>query len=174
MLAIGYEYYQYTGTSHAPTAVNSNSTGHQHRSYMATDSYSARWWNDGVSGPDNTDRPGDLAVQLIFKSAMQKTDAPTITYSSDAGTYYITATAPATDPNAVVTLTVNGTTVSGTGSVQIPIGRADEDYSVTASATAQAEGKLVSDPTTQTILIEASLLEPTPTPSISICSRNCT
>lgn len=167
MLAIGYEYYQYTGTSHAPTAVNSNSTGHQHRSYMATDSYSARWWNDGVSGPDNTDRPGDLAVQLIFKSAMQKTDAPTITYSSDAGTYYITATAPATDPNAVVTLTVNGTTVSGTGSVQIPIGRADEDYSVTASATAQAEGKLVSDPTTQTILIEASLLEPTPTPSIS-------
>ena len=167
MLALGYEYYQYTGTSHAPTAVNSNSTGHQHRSYMATNSYSARWWNDGVSGPDNTDRPGDLAVQLIFKSAMQKTDPPTITYFSDAGTYYITATAPTTDPNAVVTLTVNGTTVSGVGSVQIPIGRADQDYSVTASATAQAEGKLVSDPTTQTILIEASLLEPTPTPSIS-------
>lgn len=169
---IGYTFNQQYSTSFAPMAVNSNSTGHTHYSLMyaassSSSSYTRTWWGDGVSGPDNTDRPGDLAVQLIFKSAMQKTDAPTITYSSDAGTYYITATAPATDPNAVVTLTVNGTTVSGTGSVQIPIGRADEDYSVTASATAQAEGKLVSDPTTQTILIEASLLEPTPTPSIS-------
>jgi len=98
---------------------------------------------------------------------MEKTDAPTITYSSDAGTYYITATAPSTDPNAVVTLTVNGTTVSGTGSVQIPIGRTDSDVTVTATATAQAEGKLVSDPTTQAIVIEASLLEPTPAPGIS-------
>lgn len=169
---IGYTFYQENSTSFAPMAVNSNSTGHTHYSLMyasssSSSSYTRTWWGDGVSGPDNSDRPGDLAVQLIFRSKMEKTDAPTITYSSDAGTYYITATAPATDPNAVVTLTVNGTTVSGTGSVQIPIGRADEDYSVTASATAQAEGKLVSDPTTQTILIEASLLEPTPTPSIS-------
>lgn len=169
---IGYTFNQQNSTSFAPMAVNSNSTGHTHYSLMyaassSSSSYTRTWWGDGVSGPDNTDRPGDLAVQLIFKSSMQKTDPPVITYISDAGTYYITATAPTTDPDAVVTLTVNGTTVSGTGSVQIPIGRADQDYSVTASATAQAEGKLVSDPTTQTILIEASLLEPTPTPSIS-------
>lgn len=171
-IAIGYTFYQENSTDFAPMAVNSNSLGHKHYSYMyartsSYGSYTLAWWNDGVSASDNTDRPGDLAVQLIFKSSMEKTDAPTISYSSDAGTYYITATAPASDPNAVVTLTVNGTTASGAGSVQIPIGRADQDYTVTATATAQAEGKLVSDPTTQDILIEASLLQPTPTPSIS-------
>lgn len=167
MLAIGYEYYQYTGTSHAPTAVNSNSTGHQHRSFMATDSYSARWWNDGVSGPDNTDRPGDLAVQLIFKSQMEQTPAPTITYTYDNGYYYVTATAPTSDPQAVVTLEVNGTTVSGTGQVQIPIGRGNTDRTVTATATAQADGKTASDPVTQEITILASQLDPTPAPGIS-------
>ncbi len=167
MLAIGYEYYQYTGTSHAPTAVNSNSTGHQHRSFMATDSYSARWWNDGVSGPDNTDRPGDLAVQLIFKSQMEQTPAPTITYTYDNGYYYVTATAPTSDPQAVVTLEVNGTTVSGTGQVQIPIGRGDTDRTVTATATAQADGKTASNPVTQEITILASPLDPTPAPGIS-------
>ena len=167
MLAIGYEYYQYTGTSHAPTAVNSNSTGHQHRSFMATDSYSARWWNDGVSGPDNSDRPGDLAVQLIFKSQMEQTPAPTITYTYDNGYYYVTATAPTSDPEAVVTLEVNGTTVSGTGQVQIPIGRGDTDRTVTATATAQADGKTASNPVTQEITILASPLDPTPAPGIS-------
>lgn len=165
-LSIGYTYYQQYSSSFAPVAYNSNSTGRDHWGFgygrsSSYDSYSQSWW--GITSSLN----GNLAVQLILKSQMEKTDAPTITYSSDAGTYYITATAPATDPNAVVTLTVNGTTVSGTGSVQIPIGRTDSDVTVTATATAQAEGKLVSDPTTQAIVIEASLLEPTPTPSIS-------
>lgn len=164
MLAIGYEYYQYTGTSHAPTAVNSNSTGHQHRSYMATDSYSARWWNDGVSGPDNSDRPGDLAVQLIFKESKQKTPAPTITYSQDNMYGHVTATA--TDPNATVTLTVGGQTATGTGSVTINIGRGDTDVTVTATATAQEPDKLVSDPTTETYVVQASPLDPTPAPTI--------
>jgi hypothetical protein len=165
MLAIGYDYYQYTGTSHAPTAVNSNSTGHQHRSYMATDSYSARWWNDGVSGPDNSDRPGDMAVQLIFKSKMQKTPAPTISYTEDAQYGHVTATA--TDPTATVTLTVGGQTATGVGSVTINIGRGETDVTVTASATAQEPGKLESDPATATYTVQASTLTPTPAPSIN-------
>ena len=172
-LSIGYTYYQQYSSSFAPVAYNSNSTGRDHWGFgygrsSSYDSYSQSWW--GITSSLN----GNLAVQLILKSQMEKTDAPTITYSSDAGTYYITATAPSTDPNAVVTLTVNGTTVSGTGSVQIPIGRTDSDVTVTATATAQAEGKLVSDPTTQAIVIEASLLEPTPTPRISSQVNNLT
>jgi len=150
-------------------AVNSNSIGHDHYSlmyaYNSSDQVELAWWSDGVSGEGNTDRPGDLAVQLIFKSSQEKTPAPAITYTSDNGTYYITATA--TDPNATVTLTVNGTTATGTGQVQIPVGRGDQDYNVTATATAQEEGKAVSDPATETITILASELDPTPAPSIN-------
>ena len=169
-LYIGYTYYQLASTSHAPQAVNSNSTGHGHMSYMYAyngSSYEQGWWNDGTSGSGNTDRPGDLAVQLIFRSAKQKTDAPTISYTQDAAYYYITATAPASDPNAEVTLTVGGQTATGNGSVTIPVGRGENNQTVTATATAQAEGKLVSDPTTQTITVEASPLTPTPTPSVA-------
>jgi len=166
-LAIGYTYRQLASTDHAPTAVNRASTGHKHESYMATNSQSATWWNDGISGSDNEDRPGDLAVQLIFKKKIEKTDAPTISYSDDGVYGHITATAPASDPNAVVTLTVNGTTVSGTGSVSVNIGKTDQDVTVTATATAQATDKLVSDPTEETITIEHSILPPTPDPSIS-------
>lgn len=166
-LAIGYTYRQLASTDHAPTAVNRASTGHKHESYMATNSQSATWWNDGISGSDNEDRPGDLAVQLIFKKKIEKTDAPTISYSDDGVYGHITATAPASDPNAVVTLTVNGTTVSGTGSVTVNIGKTDQDVTVTATATAQATDKLVSDPTEETITIEHSILPPSPAPSIS-------
>lgn len=166
-LAIGYTYRQLASTDHAPTAVNSASTGHKHESYMATNSQSATWWNDGISGSDNEDRPGDLAVQLIFKKKIEKTDAPTISYTDDGVYGHITATAPASDPNAVVTLTVNGTTVSGTGSVSVNIGKTDQNVTVTATATAQATDKLVSDPIEETITIEASILPPTPAPSIS-------
>jgi len=169
-LYIGYTYYQLASTSHAPQAVNSNSTGHDHTSYMYAydgSSYEQGWWNDGTSGSGNTDRPGDLAVQLIFRSAKQKTDAPTISYTQDGAYYYITATAPASDPNAEVTLTVGGQTATGNGSVTIPVGRGENNQTVTATATAQAEGKLVSDPTTQTITVEASPLTPTPTPSVA-------
>ena len=167
---IGYTFHQLYDENFKPMAVNSNSTGHTHYSLMyaassSSSSYSRTWWNDGVSGSDNNDRPGDLAVQLIFKSQMEQTPAPTITYTYDNGTYYITATA--TDPDATVTLSVGGQTGTGTGSVTIPVGRGNQGYTVTATATAQEPEKLVSDPTTETITIEASLLEPTPAPSIS-------
>jgi len=110
---------------------------------------------------------GDLAVQLIFRSGLEKTNQPTISTREDNNYTYVIATAPADDPNAMVTLTVNGTTASGVGSVEIPIGRAENDYTVHATATAQAEGKRVSDPTEDDILIPASNLTPTPTPDIN-------
>lgn len=169
-IAIGYTYYQEYSSSHAPVAYNTNSTGHYHYANMyAYDNdegaYVKLFWGLGQSPA--TYMPGDLAVQLIFKSSMEKTESPTISYTYDAGTYYITATAPASDPNAEVTLTLsNGQTATGTGSVTIPVGRSDSNYDVTATATAQAEGKAVSDPTTQTVTIEASALTPTPTPTI--------
>lgn len=171
-IGIGYTFHQLKDANFTPMAVNSNSTGHSHYSYMyartsSSSSYTREWWSDGVSGSDNTDRPGDLAVQLIFKSQMEQTPAPTITYTSDNGYYYVTATAPTSDPQAVVTLEVNGTTVSGTGQVQIPIGRGNTDRTVTATATAQADGKTASDPVTQEITILASQLDPTPAPGIS-------
>lgn len=165
-LSIGYTYYQQYSSSFAPVAYNSNSTGHDHWGYGYSrqynyGSYSQGWWNIGSY------LNGDLAVQLIFKSQMEQTPAPTITYTYDNGYYYVTATAPTSDPQAVVTLEVNGTTVSGTGQVQIPIGRGDTDRTVTATATAQADGKTASDPVTQEITILASPLDPTPAPTIS-------
>ncbi len=167
---IGYTFHQLYDENFTPMAVNSNSTGHTHYSLMyaassSSSSYSRTWWGDGVSGPDNADRPGDLAVQLIFKSQMEKTPAPTITVTNDPGYYYVTATA--TDPNATVYLVVGGQTASGVGSVTIPVGRGNNDYNVTATATAQEEGKLVSDPTIENITILASELDPTPDPTIS-------
>lgn len=170
-LMIGYTYYQEYNTSFNPVALYSGSTGHKHYSYMyaqasGSSSYTQQWWDDGTSGSDNTDRPGDLAVQLIFKESKQKTDAPTITYTQDAAYYHVTATAPASDPNATVTLTVGGQTAIGTGSVTINVGRGDSNQTVTATATAQATDKLVSDPTTETITVEASPLEPSPAPTI--------
>ena len=171
-LMIGYTYYQENNTSFNPVALYSGSTGHKHYSYMyaqssSSSSYTQQWWYDGESGSSNSDRPGDLAVQLIFKEAKQKTDPPTITNTQDAAYYYITATAPDSDPNAVVTLTLsNGQTATGTGSVTIPVGRGDSNVTITATATAQADGKLESDPTTKTIIVEASPLTPTPAPTI--------
>ena len=166
-ILIGYTYYQEYSDTHNPVAYNSNSLGHTHYAQMPAGSSSTRYfYNLGASAADNQYIPGDLAVQLIFKSKMQKTAAPTITYTYDNGYYYITATAPSSDPDAVVTLEVNGTTVSGTGQVQVQIGRGDTDRTVTATATAQADGKSVSDPTTQNITIQASELDPTPVPSI--------
>ncbi len=167
---IGYTFYQQNSSSFAPMAVNSNSTGHTHYSLMyartsSSGSYTRTWWGDGVSGSDNTDRPGDLAVQLIFKSTMEKTPAPTISYTQDAQYGHVTATA--TDPTATVTLTVGGQTATGVGSVTINIGRGETDVTVTASATAQEPGKLESDPATATYTVQASTLTPTPAPSIN-------
>ena len=168
---MGYTFYQQYDTNFKPIAVNSNSTGHTHYDYMyartsSSGTYTRSWWSDGASGSANSDRPGDMAVQLIFKPAKQKTPQPTITYTYDNGYYYITATA--TDPTATVVLNVGGQRATGTGSVTIPVGRIyGQDQTVTATATAQEADKLVSDPTTETITILASLLEPTPTPTIT-------
>ena len=166
---IGYTFYQQNSASFAPMAVNSNSTGHTHYSLMyasssSSSSYTRTWWGDGVSGSGNTDRPGDLAVQLIFKSSMEKTPAPTISYTQDAQYGHVTATA--TDPTATVTLSVGGQTATGVGSVTINIGRGETDVTVNASATAQEPGKLESDPETATYTVQASTLTPTPTPDI--------
>lgn len=172
-LLIGYTYYQQNSTSHAPTAVNSNSTGHTHMSYMyarsnSSSTYEQKWWDDGVSGSSNTDRPGDLAVQLIFKKAKEKTPTPNITFTVDNSYYHITATATGDNAeNAEVTLTVNGTTVTGTGSVTIDLGRGAENYDVTAVATAIEPDKLVSDEATSVITIQESELDPSPTPSFT-------
>ena len=167
VLRIGYDYYQATGTTSTPVGYNSNSTGHSHYVYMNTDSYGNGWFNFGTSGSSNTLMPGDLAVQLIFKESMPKTPQPTITYTSDDGYYYITATADPSTPNATVTLTVGGQTATGTGSITIPVGRIyEETQTVEASATAQATGMQPSDPTTETITVLPSPLEPTPTPTI--------
>ena len=171
-LMIGYTYDQQYNTSHTPVAYNSESLGHEHYALMysydnSEGGYVRAWWGLGASATDNTFMPGDLAVQLIFKKKIEKTDAPTISYSDDGVYGHITATAPASDPDAVVTLTVNGTTVSGTGSVTVNIGKTDQDVTVTATATAQATDKLVSDPTEETITIEQSILPATPAPSIN-------
>lgn len=172
-LLIGYTYYQQNSTSHTPTAVNSSSTGHTHLSYMyayssSSSSYQLGWWDDGVSGSSNTNRPGDLAVQLIFKKAKEKTPTPVITFRTDNEYYYITATATGDNAaNAEVTLTVNGTTSTGTGSVTIKLGRGAEDYNVIAVATAIEPDKLVSDRAEADITVEASELEPTPDPSFT-------
>lgn len=166
-LMIGYDYYQSSGTSSTPVAYNSNSTGHQHRVWMYTDSYGNGWFNFGTSGPSNTLMPGDLAVQLIFKQSMPKTPSPTITVSSDDSYYYITATADPSTPDAMVTLTVGGQTASAVGSVTIPVGRIyGQTQTVEASATAQETGMLPSDPTNETITVNPSPLEPTPAPTI--------
>lgn len=164
---IGYNYYQQYSSTHTPVAYNSNSTGHAHYALMYASNgsqYVRSYWYLGESGADNTLMPGDLAVQLIFKESKQKTPAPTITYSQDNMYGHVTATA--TDPNATVTLTVGGQTATGTGSVTINIGRGDTDVTVTATATAQDPDKLVSDPTTETYVVQASPLDPTPAPTI--------
>ena len=86
-----------------------------------------------------------------------KTDSPTITVNPSGGNYVITATG-----NGTVTLTIGNQTVSGEGTVSITIPRTDVDQIVTATATAQAEGLLVSDPTTREITIPALASDPTP------------
>ena len=153
-LSIGYTYYQENSSSFKPTAVNSASTGHMHESLMYADTgdeYEWGWFYDGESGPGNSDRPGDLAVQLIFNKKLEKTPTPHITYTSNEDSYTITATGEGT-----VTLTVNDQTVTGQGSASITVYRHSTNYSVEATATALGEGKSISDQTTHTIVIVAT------------------
>jgi len=104
---------------------------------------------------------GESAAVPTTFSTLPKTDAPTISVTEGATSYTITATA--TDPTAAVTLVVDGVTYTGTGSVSTTIERGTDDQTVAVSATAQEQGKLVSDPATQDVTVPALPITPTPT-----------
>ena len=85
-----------------------------------------------------------------------KTPTPTIEYEVTNGTVVITATG-----EGHVTLEVDGITYEGEGSVTATVVRSPEDRIVTATATAQQDGALESNPASQPITIPA--LNTTPT-----------
>ena len=99
-----------------------------------------------------------------------KTDAPAISVVPGETAYTITATAD--DPNAAVVMTVDGVEYTGTGSVSVTIDRGTSDKNVAVSATAQEDGKLVSDPAEQTVNVP--MLPITPTPTITYEQTNAT
>ena len=99
-----------------------------------------------------------------------KTDAPAISVVPGETAYTITATAA--DPNAAVVMTVDGVEYTGTGSVSVSIDRGTSDKNVAVSATAQEDGKLVSDPAEQTVNVP--MLPITPTPTITYEQTNAT
>ncbi len=99
-----------------------------------------------------------------------KTDAPAISVVPGETAYTITATAD--DPNAAVVMTVDGVEYTGTGSVSVSIDRGTSDKNVAVSATAQEDGKLVSDPAEQTVNVP--MLPITPTPTITYEQTNAT
>ena len=161
-LWIGYSYRAPSyGTSdtYKTILVNPNSTGHATYAY---DHYDGSFY-------DVTDFLGaDLAVQLIMRSNLPKTDAPTITVGDPTATG-VTVTATATDPTATVTLTIGDRTETGTGSVSITIDRGTADQNLTATATAQEDGKRVSDPATANVFVPA--LPRTATPTINVVTN---
>lgn len=116
---IGYSYRAPygTGNTNKTILVNPNSTGHDTYAY---DYYDGSFY-------DVTDFLGsDLAVQLIMRRNLPKTDTPTITVSDPTATS-VTVTATATDPTASVTLTIGDQTVTSTGTASITIDRGTAD-----------------------------------------------
>jgi len=117
-LMIGYIYYQplssNTTYNTTPIAYNPNSTGHDHYALMyadasstSTPNYQRSWWGWNF--------PGDLAVQLIFKSTAPKLIAPTDGSTVNVGTNEgsgVSTTIPVSGHNLTGDLTVS---VSGTG-----------------------------------------------------------
>ena len=101
-----------------------------------------------------------------------KTDPPTFSVTTGETAYTITAIAPQSDPNATVTMTVDGQEYTGTGSVSVTVERGTTDQSVYVSATAQASGKLVSDPNAQ--YVNVPMLPITQTPTITYTQTNGT
>ena len=138
--------------------------------------------NDPLTYTFNNVSAGDhtAAVSAVYEGGIEservpadftivpKTDAPEISVATGETTYTITATAA--DPNATVTMTVDGVEYTGTGSVSATIDRGNVDQSVYVSATAQESGKLVSDPNTQYVNVPA--LPATPTPTITYEQTN--
>lgn len=90
------------------------------------------------------------AVVPVTIPALPQTAAPTIDISSQTDNQVtITATG-----NGTVTLTIPGyEPVTGNGSASITVPRHMQDYVVSASATAQVSGELVSETTTQNLTI---------------------
>ena len=89
-----------------------------------------------------------VAVPATF-TTQPKTEAPSISYETVGDNVVITATG-----NGTVTLTIPGyPEASGTGSASITVPRHMQDYTVTATATAQEADHLASDPTTQQVSI---------------------
>ena len=89
-----------------------------------------------------------VAVPATF-TTQPKTEAPSISYETVGDNVVITATG-----NGTVTLTIPGyPEASGTGSASITVPRHMQDYTVTATATAQEADHLASDPTTQQVPI---------------------
>ena len=147
-LFIGYTYIQYYDTNYAyPIGVNSNSTSHPFYLY-----YQNQW-------TAQTSITADMAMQLIVEMP-EKTATPTITYTiNDDGT----------------TVTIN---VEGEGELhmyvdgnEVPfpytVGRGTQDYELVVTATAEEEGKLISDEAKRTITIPKADVEMTAEPSIS-------
>lgn len=93
---------------------------------------------------------GESAAVPATFTTVPKTATPEITYTSDGDNVVITATG-----NGTVTLTVNGQTVSGEGAASITVPCGVEATTVTATATAQETGKLISDTQTLTVNIPA-------------------
>ena len=116
-----------------------------------------------VSGGEHTASvsavyPGNVESALVSDTftIQAKTPTPTIEYEVTNGTVVITATG-----EGHVTLVVDGITYEGEGSVSVTVVRSPEDRIVTATATAQQEGALESNPASQDVTIPA--LNTTPT-----------
>lgn len=141
--------------------------------------------NDPLTYTFNNVSAGDhtAAVSAVYEGGIEsaatpsntftivpKTDAPAISVVPGETAYTITATAA--DPNAAVVMTVDGVEYTGTGSVSVTIDRGTNDKNVAVSATAQEDGKLVSDPAEQTVNVP--MLPITPTPTITYEQTNAT
>jgi hypothetical protein len=117
--------------------------------------------------PDNVESAATPSNQFTI---MGKTDAPVISVTPGDASYTITATAA--DPTAEVILTIDGVDYTGTGSVSYTVNRGTTNQTVEVSATAQEDGKLISDPAEQTVNVP--MLPITPTPNIDYETTNAT
>ena len=88
----------------------------------------------------------ETAEEQIVIPALPKTATPVITFETNDDAVIITATG-----DGEVLLYVNGEPVENPYTMT----RGDEDVTITVTATAQEEGKLVSDPAEQTLVIPA-------------------
>ncbi len=155
-LMIGYAFYQYYASDYLyPMGFYSGSTGHTHLHYV----YSTDTWSV------YSDNPGDLALQLIVQETA-KTATPNITYTLN-------------DDGRTVTINLNsGDYPEGTefhmyvdgNEVPFPytVGRSSEGaYDIIVTATAQEDGKRISDEASRRITIPQSTLPMSAMPGIN-------